>query len=367
MGCFFNVAEEQVKYLQAKGLNIDSKEIAENYFLRNSFYHVMDCYGRLLMKDDGSFYEHATFDELAYLHIFDKEVKYIFYKAISEIEIGFKALISYSFMQRHSDSENAYLRLENYQEGKAFEAAELIAAFVAAMKENKPYDNRTANEKVKKQRNQGQQEQTDFFIRLFHELRFERAITFFTWMKEIDQAVILKYLSQQLSQDLGTKIALSAKQVISYLRNLSEFKERVLSGKTMLGFHCRENSVYCTRLHSYYDIKSANKRKDVYNIFIIMRVFLYGNQFALVNNSLRKRFKQLYRLIGSIDPATITSMLGFPENWHLQQCLPQLERDYGTSDSDVAKAVDNSLKKTAMDYEAKQKNKGKRVKATVPF
>ena len=60
-------------------------------------------------------------------------------------------------------------------------------------------------------------------------------------------------------------------------------------------------------------------------------------------------------------------MLGFPENWHLQQCLLQLERDYGTSDSDVAKAVDNSLKKTAMDYEAKQKNKGKRVKATVPF
>lgn len=357
MGCFFNIAEEQVEYLQSKGLCIGSKEIAENYFLRNSFHHVMDCYGRLLMKDDGSFYENATFDELAYLHIFDKEVKYIFYKAISEIEIGFKALISYSFMHRHSDSDDAYLRLENYRDDKALEAAELIAAFVKAYKENKLNDNKTANKRAKKQRNQGLKEQSDFFIRLFHELRFEQAITFYSCMKESDQAVILKYLSQQLSQDLGTKIALSSKQVISYLSNLSEFKERILSGKTMLGFQCRENSVYCTRLHSYYDIKSANKRKDVYNIFITMRVFLYGNQFALVNNSLRRRFKQLHRLIGSIDPATITNMLGFPENWHQQQCLPQLERDYGTSDSDVAKAADNSLKKTATACEAKQKTK----------
>lgn len=371
MGDFFHNVSKQVNYLQSKGLNFRSTEIAQNYFLHNSFYHVMNCYGKLLMKDDNSFYENATFDELAYLHIFDKEVKYIFYKALAEIEISCKALISYTFLKQHPNG-NAYLNVENYSEDMTLEAAGMSAALADIIKDNKlndvlkdkPKDNLN-NDKTDKTTKE-QHQQSDIFVRLFDELSFEQAINFYSCMKDCDQKELLQHYNEQFAQDFDIKTALSVKQILSYLRNLSDFKNRILSGKTILGYQCRENNIYCKRLHSCYNIKSSDKRKDVYNVFITMRVFLSANQFALVNNSLRKRFKQLFRLISSVDPNTVTDTLGFPQHWHQLQSLPQPDNSLVKVDTEfISKAVCEHMKKSNENNSCKAVSKNKKKKVNI--
>lgn len=311
MGGFFHTANEQVNYLKSKGLQVKNKEAAQDYFLRNCFCHVMNCYGKFLMREGVEFVENATFDELAFIQIFDKELRYILFKAITEIENSCKALIAYSF-QQHYKENNAFLKPENYSDLSLSETAELMAVFTNILKGISKEKNCICDDMTM---------QSD----VFHSLNFKQAIMVYSCMKESDQMLLVKYCSEKLSQGLGSKAVLKPKQLISYLINIQELKESILNGNTLYHFECRKHCAFSKGLHNFYNIKSDDKRKSVYHILLTMRVFLSYNQFALIHNSLRKRMKQLSRLITSIDPCVITDSLGFPRHWHNAPSLPQTD------------------------------------------
>lgn len=143
-------------------------------------------------------------------------------------------------------------------------------------------------------------------------------------MKDSEKNKIAKIFSTFLSENLGIQnIKITPKHVVSYLNNICEVRNIVAHGNKFLGFKCKDNTLYLSELHSHYGISSTAPRQDVFNVYIIMRVFLSKNQFSIMSNSLRKRTQQLSKKVTSIDYNTITQSIGFPNDWKDLNCLPQ--------------------------------------------
>lgn len=318
MGDSFKTAiiAEQLDLLKSKGLIISNYEDAFNYLLRRSFYEMANNYAPFFLDSDGLFVSNASFQEISYVQLFDREIGNILFKAIMEIQHTFQSLIGNLFTECHSEN-NAFLKNENFSSNTT-NVAKLMNLLSDIMNQSIKTKDKAVNALNAEQYALGA---------LLHQLSFQQTIQFYSCLQEKDQHKTTEYFSVQLSKALGKTTEITPMQIISYLTNLQELKNYITDGSTLLNHQCQKNSEYLPDLHCYYNITPSDDRRDVYNCFITMRIFLTENQFALVSNSLRKRFKQLFRIIKSIDPNTITHTLGFPNNWHNAICLPQNNRD----------------------------------------
>lgn len=306
---FKTAAAEQINLLMTKGVIISNIEDAHRYLMRRSFYDVMKFYAPFFLDNKGYFMQGTSFQEIAYVQLFDKEIRNILLKAIMEIQYSFQSLIGYFFTECHTEN-NAFLKNEHYDNSRTAEAAELITLL-------KDILNRMNKMKIKHSLN------AEHYVlsSLLHELNFQQTIQLYSCLQKSDQLNLAKHYSKQLSKGLSEMTDVTPDQIISFLANLQELKDIIINNCTLLHYQCHENTAYSDKLHSFYNITQSDNRSDVYNCFITMSVFLTENQFALVNNSLRKRFKQLFRIIQTIDPNIITRTLGFPDDWHKALCL----------------------------------------------
>ena len=155
-------------------------------------------------------------------------------------------------------------------------------------------------------------------------MTFGQIITFYTHMKDSEKNKIAKVFSQFLSDNLNIQnIKISSKHIVSFLKNICEVRNIVAHGNKFLGFKCKDNTLYLNELHSCYGVLNMAPKQDVFNVYIVMRVFLSKNQFGIMSNSLRKRTINLSKKVNSIDYNAITQSLGFPKDWKDSKCLPQ--------------------------------------------
>lgn len=74
----FKTIDEQYDLLVTRGLNFTNKAEAKHFLLNNNYYNVINCYAKFFMNSHDKFIEGTTFDEIAYLQHYDKEIKAIF-------------------------------------------------------------------------------------------------------------------------------------------------------------------------------------------------------------------------------------------------------------------------------------------------
>lgn len=306
----FKTIDEQYDILLSRGLNFSDVDKAKRYLLNNNYYNVINCYAKFFMNENDCFISGTNFDEITFLHFFDKELKSILFKYIIEAEKHLKSIIAYRFSETYKDDNYAYLTANSYNQENILEVTALISDISKIIKWQLR-DRNTNPIKHYKSNHSG----IPFWI-VSNYMNFGQMVKFYEHLKTPLQNKIAKDFSKFLNENLDTQnVILNSSRLLSYLKNVVELRNVVAHNNRLLGFKCRENTVYLSELHGKYNLNSNDQRQDIFNIFIVMQCLLSKNQYAQLHNAVYKKIDRLNKDLKSIPSTDILNSLGFPISW----------------------------------------------------
>lgn len=307
----FKTIDEQYNLLCSRNLTFSKIDDAKRFLLTNNYYNVVNCYGKFFIDHGDIFIDGTNFDELTCVHYFDKEIKNILFKYIIEIEKRLKSIIAYYFSEAHQNNAYPYLYANNFNSNNILKVAPLISSISNIIKK---YSNSPMNNSIK------------HYIKVHkgvplwvisNYMSFGQIVLFYKCMKIQEQNKVAKEFSLLLNNSLGRNdIKLQVKHIISYLDNLLEIRNLVAHNNRVLGYTCKQNTLYIKELHSQHNIMPNAPRQSIFDVFIIMRCFLDKNQYIELHNAIHKRIKNLKKDIKTIDSNKILDSLGFTESWY---------------------------------------------------
>ena len=62
----------------------------------------------------------------------------------------------------------------------------------------------------------------------------------------------------------------------------------------------------------------------IFLLFLSLQSLIHPDEFRVLNNTLRKRFRTTSKKIHSVNFNTVLKKYGFPEDWHERDRLPQI-------------------------------------------
>lgn len=128
----FKNLNEQLSILSSRDLKFSDYTKHKRYLLSNNYYNVINGYSKFFMdKQTNQYYSNATFDEIARLYYFDKEIKAIVFKNIIDAEEHLKSIIAYQFAKFFKDSNHSYsyLQASNYEQRQLLEVIKTTYMF----------------------------------------------------------------------------------------------------------------------------------------------------------------------------------------------------------------------------------------------
>ncbi|HEN5854038.1 TPA: Abi family protein, partial [Streptococcus agalactiae] len=114
----FKSLTDQLNLLKDRGLKIGDEEKAELYLLTNNYYNIINGYGKFFCSEKNKYDDDATFEKIAQLYFFDKEIKQILFSSILDVEKHLKSSIAHRFAERFQNQTYAYLNTNNYSSDK---------------------------------------------------------------------------------------------------------------------------------------------------------------------------------------------------------------------------------------------------------
>jgi Abortive infection bacteriophage resistance protein len=314
----FKTIDEQYDLLISRGLSFTDEYKAKQYLLNNNYYNVINCYAKFFMDQQDKFLTGTNFDEITQIHFFDKELKSVLFKYIIEAEKHLKSIIAYRFSETYKNTSYAYLIASSYNANDILEVTALISNISSTIKwQLKDKDNNPIKHYVNHHKT------VPFWI-VANYMNFGQIVKFYKHLKTPLQNKIAKDFSTFLNENLNTKkTKLTPTQLISYLENVVELRNVVAHNNKVLGFKCRNNTLYLKELHGKYITDPNRQRQDVFNVFIIMQCLLSKNQYTQLHNTIHKRIKNLSKHVTTISYTDILDSLGFTVDWFNNGKLPQ--------------------------------------------
>lgn len=333
----FKTIDEQIILLKNRGLTFKNEEKSKITLLCNNYYNVINYYSKFFMiKGADNYLSNVTFEEIISVYYFDREIKSVFFQASIDVEKCLKSLIAYYFSKAHPQ-DYSYLNINNFNCSKITKTVNLISSISKTITkmENEKRDN-AIKHYIKNHQN------VPLWV-VINYLSFGQVVQFYEFMKDSDKNTIAKQFSSFANESLGiSTIKISPKELNSYLRNIHEVRNVVAHSNKFIGFKCRTHIPYLQELHSIHGITPASDKQDIYNVFVIMRVFLSRGNFITLSNSLRKRMQHLDKKLHSINANEIFSILGFPYDWHKNEAIRAniKESDHEAKDESKEKEID---------------------------
>ena len=314
----FKTIDEQYNLLTSRGLSFSNEAKAKQYLLNNNYYNVINCYAKFFMDQQDKFLPGTNFDEITHIHYFDKELKSVLFKYIIESEKHLKSIIAYRFSETYKNTDYAYLIATSYNSNDLLEVASLISELSNIIKwQLKDKDNNSIKHYIHNHN------VVPFWI-LSNYMNFGQMVKFYSHLKTPLQNKIAKDFSIFLNENLDTKnIKLSASQLLSYLKNVVELRNVVAHNNKILGYKCKNNTLYLKELHNQYISNSNNPRQDIFNVYIVMKCLLSKNQFTQLHNTIHKRIKNLNQHLHTIPVYVILDSIGFTLDWYNQGKIKQ--------------------------------------------
>lgn len=314
----FKTIENQIDILKNRGLSIKNDSEANLYLLTNNYYNIINGYSKYFMKQGTDEYiESASFDEIRSLYLFDKEIKKSFFDAILNAEHHLKAIFAYRFAQEYQGKRYAYLDINSYDANKTLDAGYIISSISRIINKNKDYKNNAIYHYVKKYNDVPIWVLVDFID--------------FGLLKNLIECIPSK-LKNKIAKDMTNFIkdnnyefngVFGINTMLSFIKNIHETRNICAHNNRLLGFTCRSDSIFFEDIHSKFLIKKNHRRRDVYTTFVNLQCFLSKNEYAILNNTIRKRIRNLDRKLTSINIINIIDLLGFPEHWEENEKMKQ--------------------------------------------
>lgn len=134
----FKDLEEQLDVLKDRGLAITNRERTLKYLLSNNYYNIINGYSKFFqITDSNNYIEGVTFDEVASLYTFDKDIKRAILQSILEAEHHIKSITAHRFAEAYQNQQYAYLNTKNYDNDKILDVGYIISRLSKIVNHNK--------------------------------------------------------------------------------------------------------------------------------------------------------------------------------------------------------------------------------------
>lgn len=111
---FLSYEQQLDKLMNDKKLVISDKDKAIRMLKKHSYFALISGYKCPFKKEDGTYKEHTSFDDIVALYKFDNNMRNILLSNILIVEKHMKSLISYCFCENFGEKQEEYLKAENY-------------------------------------------------------------------------------------------------------------------------------------------------------------------------------------------------------------------------------------------------------------
>lgn len=312
----FKTLDEQITILENRGLTINDKEKVKKYLLSNAYYTIINGYSKFFQTSTDRYITGATFDEIASLYSFEKDIKRSILQAILDSEHHIKSILAHRFSEKYTGIRYAYLNNACYDDSKILEVGRIISQLSNIINSNK---NRRGNNSIKhyvKQYN----DVPIWVLNNYLEFGHIRNII------ENCPTTLQNSIAKDLSDFIKTNNpdfhgVFEPETMISFLKNINQTRNVCAHNKRLLNHICYANSVHFPAIHDAFQLQDDDSRKTVYSTVVSLQCFISHPEFISLWNALRKRIIKLSNKLKSIDINIINSSLGFPNDWHLEPPL----------------------------------------------
>lgn len=278
----FKTYNQQLKILRNRNLTISDGSRAISVLKRDNYYNVINGYKDIFLEISGSnekYYDNTTFEHINALSIFDKKIRHLFLYYILTFENLIKSKISYYHTETYNEIFN-YLDVNNFT-GKADDITKLISSI---------------SKEIEKHTNLKKPNAFSHYIEehgelplwvLFQKSTFGTASYFFTSLQDDIKLKICEELNQEYSKRYKLKNfvvinPLFLENTIHFInsyRNICAHNERFYN----CAFQKKGFKV------DYSPYSKAEFRGTVFDLLIILKLFLLKSEFDI----LKKDFKKL--------------------------------------------------------------------------
>lgn len=312
MKTYFKTLDEQIDLLKSRNLIIDDEQRAKDKLLNYNFYKVINGTRKYFIDSPGSYdYRDGTsFRELEKMHEFDKEMKKYFLNSILDIERHLRSIISYVFMQYHPEAE-AYLNPENFNSNFSLISANshTLTKTIENYKEEKNY-NKSMEYYTRKY------DHVPFWF-LVNFISLGKLVNFYQTMKDKEAYevanVFTKFLIDNIEEAKGYYI--TNNQFDSYITAIKDIRNVVAHDNLLLGYRAEENLDMIDPIFKKWNISKEDKRDYVFEIYLVMQLFLTRSQFRELTYNLQAIIERLKKEIGKKAFDMVMKDLGFPEDF----------------------------------------------------
>lgn len=307
----FKNLEQQLDTLKDRGLIITDKQRTLKYLLSNNYYNIINGYSKFFqVPGSDNYLNGVTFDEVASLYTFDKDIKRAILQSILEAEHHIKSIMAHRFAETYQNQHYAYLDTGNYNDDKILEVGSVVSKLSRIVNKNKTRINTT--------------------ICHYYTTHEDVPIWVLTdYLDFGDTRHIIKNLptslQNKIAKDLVSFIKVNnpnftgvfpPETMISFLKNINQTRNVCAHNNRLLNYNCTANSVYFNSIHDNFNLKDNDSRKTVYSTVVSLQCFISSEEFDQLWNKLRKKVRRLENKLKSVNINTINSALGFPDDWH---------------------------------------------------
>ena len=298
----FKTINEQIDILESRGLIVEdydrAKEILlrENYFFLNGYRHLF-----MKSKDDRTYKEGTTFEELYSLFLFDRSFRNVLFKYLLVIENNLKSITSYQLSKKYGYRERDYLKEKNFTSApeKQAQLNDLIRKMKRQIRVNGSQHSATLHYVS----NYGY---IPLWI-LVKVLSFGIVSEMFSILKEEDQKDIARIY------EIDPEEFMVYLPILANYRNLCAHEDILYENKT-------QKAINDTVYHQLLKIRKEDDeyvygKNDVFALIIIMRQMLQNEDFKNMTIELENVIQTLNYNLHTISINSVLNRMGFPLNW----------------------------------------------------
>jgi len=317
----FKTIDEQYELLVERGLTFNNEQKAKDYLLAYNYYNVVNCYGHFLIDHDNQYIAGSDFMEIIAIHQFDSQFKNTMFKSILDVENMFKSIVSYEFSKAYQ-SEQPYMNQSNFNTAYSIK----IVAFQADIaKILSKYSDLKSDNSIKHYLNK--HHHVPMWV-LCNYMTFGQMLTMYGLLTDTLRNQISKDINKIVNQNIQSTledIRLSPKNIDQILGNLKDIRNLLAHDNMLFGYTCKTSFPYISSIFSSQNIVKEAQRQNVYDVFLMLRLFMPESKYAILFNSIRRASIKLHSKLSTIDSSDVMKSLGFPSDFYKVKKMDQPE------------------------------------------
>lgn len=312
----FKNLDEQIEIFKHKGMIIADERYAkevllrENYFFINGYRHLF-----LNSREDKTFKEGTTFEEVYSLFLFDRSFRNIIFKYLLVIENNLKSITSYQLSKKYGYRERDYLKEKNFTRA--------------------PEKQAQLNDLLKKMKRQIRVNGSQHSATL-HYVNNYGYIPLWILVKVLSFGIVSEMysiLKPEDQKDIGEIYNIDPETFMIYLpilanyRNLCAHEDILYENKTQKAI---DDTVYHQLLKiEKIDDEYIYGKNDLFALIIIMKQMLLSEDFKNMTIELDNVIETLNYNLHTITIDKVLKRMGFPLNW---KNISKIERSKNIED-----------------------------------